>query len=127
MLSDHNEEVVQRLAANIELNRASLLRSCAHVSAENLDWHDFLVGSTGGARVPAATNQSSGVIGAGVDTCSISEPLLCTKRVGQFRILLGADVVYSTEAVDMLMAGTHPGVRSCLFMFTSCSHVHGHG
>ena len=46
MLSDHNAEVVQRLAANIELNRASLLRSCAHVSAENLDWRDFLVGST---------------------------------------------------------------------------------
>ena len=92
------------------------------MSAENLDWRDFLVGSTGGARVPAATNQSSGVIGAGVDACSISEPLLCTKRVGQFRILLGADVVYSTEAVDMLMAG-NPSRRAIMsvhvhFMFT---------
>ena len=127
MLSDHNAEVVQRLAANIELNRASLLRSCARVSAENLDWRDFLVDSNGAVRAPAATNQSSDVIGAGVDACSTSEPLSCTERVGQFRILLGADVVYSTEAVDMLMAGTHPGVRSCLFMFTSCSHMHGHG
>ena len=42
VLTDHNAQVVERLAANVALNRASNLAACEAVSVECLDWRDFL-------------------------------------------------------------------------------------
>ena len=41
VLTDHNDQVVERLGKNVRLNRASLLASCQAVSVERLDWREF--------------------------------------------------------------------------------------
>lgn len=80
VLSDHNLEVVERLKANVKLNRDSLLVNCQTVSVEAIDWSDYLQPHAVGTR---------------------GAPTQPTHR---FQIILGADVVYSTETVEMLVS-----------------------
>jgi hypothetical protein len=65
---------VDRLAANVELNRHTLLRSCDRVSVQTLDWSDFIQAQHDGSA--------------------------CAEASARYQILLGADVVYSTEVRD---------------------------
>jgi predicted nicotinamide N-methyase len=86
VLTDHNDQVVERLETNVRLNRASLLASCQAVSVERLDWREFLGPSHGCAQQAAGKGDTS----------------LCART--RYQVLLGADVVYSHEAVEMLVS-----------------------
>lgn len=79
VLTDHNAQVVERLAANVALNRASNLAACEAVSVECLDWCDFLAPPHGSAAETTGDRT-------------------------RYQVILGADVVYSHEAVEMLVS-----------------------
>ena len=86
VLTDHNDQVVERLETNVRLNRASLLASCQAVSVERLDWREFFAPSHGCAQQNPGKGDTS----------------LCART--RYQVLLGADVVYSHEAVEMLVS-----------------------
>ena len=111
VLTDHNAQVVERLAANVALNRASNLAACEAVSVECLDWRDFLApgprreGGLGlterdllgipGGPGPGGPGSGRGFLGSAAET---------TGDRTRYQVILGADVVYSHEAVEMLVS-----------------------